>query len=184
MELNMAWQKVAIFVDVSNLYYCISKRWEGRKLDYKKYLEVAQGDCLLTRAIAYGAQVGDEAVGFITALRHLGYEIKYKTPKISKLDDGTQIMKADWDVGIAMDVVRIMPKIDKVVLGSADSDMEELVKFAKDQGVVVGIHACGISRELKSVSNDWNEITEDMLIETTEATESSDESADSVRNDS
>ena len=180
----MAWQKVAIFVDVSNLYYCISKRWEGRKLDYEKYLEVAQEDCLLTRAIAYGAQVGDEAVHFITALRHFGYEIKYKTPKISKRDNGTQIMKADWDVGIAMDVIRIIPKVDKVVLGSADSDMEELVRFAKDQGVVVGIHACGISKELKNMANNWHEITEDMLVGATKTTESSDMSTDSVRNDS
>lgn len=158
-------RRLGIFADVSNLYYCVGKKWEGRKLNYEKYLEIAQGDSMRIRAIAYGAQVADEAVNFISALRHFGYETKYRQPKVSRGVDGKEIRKADWDVGIAMDVVRILPRLDIVILGTADPDMVPLVNFIQERGSIARIVACGISRELKDVADSFLEITEPMLVE-------------------
>ena len=170
-------RRIGIFVDVSNLYYCIGKKWEGRKLDYEKYLEVVQGEGIKIRAIAYGTQIGDEATNFIVALKHFGYETKYRQPKILR----DEVRKIDWDVGIAMDVVRMFSRFDVVVLGTADPDMVPLVEFIQERGAIVKIVACGISRELKDVADFFYEVTEDMLVEIgngngnedTETTESS-----------
>lgn len=158
-------RRLGIFVDVSNLYYCVGKKWEGRKLNYEKYLEVAQGDSIRIRATAYGAQIADEAANFISALKHFGYETKYQQPKISRGSEGEKIRKADWDVGIAMDVVRIVHRLDVVVLGTADPDMVPLVKYIQEKGTVARIIACGINRELKDVADSFLEVNEDMLVE-------------------
>ncbi len=154
-------RRIGIFADVSNLYYCIGKKWEGRKLDYEKYLEIAQGEGIRIRAIAYGTQIGDEAMNFIVALKHFGYETKYRQPKILR----DEVRKTDWDVGIAMDVVRMFSRFDTVVLGTADPDMVPLVQFIQERGVIVRIIACGISRELKDIADSFYEVTEDMLVE-------------------
>jgi len=102
---------------------------------------------------------------FISALRHFGYETKYQQPKISQNADGEKIRKADWDVGIAMDVVRMVGRLDTVILGTADPDMVPLVKYIQERGSVARIVACGISRELKDAADSYFEITEDMLVE-------------------
>lgn len=158
-------RRVGIFVDIGNLYYCVGKRWEGRKLNYEEYLSVAQGESIRIRATAYGTQLADEAMTFISALRHFGYETKYQQPKISQNADGEKIRKADWDVGIAMDVVRMVGRLDTVILGTADPDMVPLVKYIQERGSVARIVACGISRELKDAADSYFEITEDMLVE-------------------
>jgi uncharacterized LabA/DUF88 family protein len=49
--------------------------------------------------------------------------------------------KGDWDVGLCMDVVRMIHKIDVCVLVSGDGDYAELVEYAKSQGVRVEVIA-------------------------------------------
>ena len=45
--------------------------------------------------------------------------------------DGSK--KADWDVGIAVDAIRIGEILDVVVLVSGDGDFVELVDYLKDE---------------------------------------------------
>lgn len=148
----------ALFVDISNLYYCVGKRFEGRKLDYRALYERAEQFGELQRAFAYGIQQNDEAVKFITCLKKLGYDTKYKKP-----NQGDKVRRADWDVGIAMDVVRMVPRVDTIILGTADPDMMELIRWVKDQGVRVVVIACGIPRELKEEVSQFVEIDLDFL---------------------
>jgi uncharacterized LabA/DUF88 family protein len=145
----------ALFADISNLYYCVGKRFEGRKIDYKALYVKASEIGELQRAFAYGMQQTDEAVKFITCLKKLGYDTKYKQPGKTR--------RACWDVGIAMDVVRMLPRVSTIILGTANPDMTDLIRWVKDQGVRVVVLACGIPRELKDEASQYLEITEDLL---------------------
>lgn len=159
--------KTAIFADLSNLYYCIGRKFDNRKLDYARLIaRVAEfGD--VQRAYAYGTQIGQEASNFISSLRKLGYTTKYKQPKMSEApgEERKVIRKADWDVGIAMDVVRMIERVDVIVLCSSDPDLAPLVEWIKEKGVRCIVLACGISRELKDVADQYFEIEEYLLEE-------------------
>ena len=58
-------KRIGVFVDVSNIYYCIGKKYEYRKLDYRKYLDFITDLGELVKVIAYGSQMSNEAAGFI-----------------------------------------------------------------------------------------------------------------------
>ena len=157
-------KRILVCADISNLYYCISKKYEGRRLDYSKLLKNVSDLGEIQKSIAYGAQMGKEASAFIHCLKKLGFETKYKEPRIF-YSPGVVRRKADWDVGIAMDIVNAidMKSVDMVVLGTADGDLSPCVEWARARGVDVVILACGISRELKKTATTFIEIPESYL---------------------
>ena len=160
-------KRILICADVSNLYYCIGKSFEGRRLDYGKYIASIRDLGDIQKLIAYGAQMGKEASAFIHCLKKLGFETKYKEPKVFR-SGGHVRRKADWDVGIAMDIVNAieMKSVDMVVLGSADGDLAPCVDWARARGVDVLVVACGIARELKKSATAFIEIPESYLEDT------------------
>ena len=138
-------QKVAIFLDVQNLYYSARDTF-NRKVDFEKVLHKVLADRILIRAIAYLIKLqGVDQKGFINTLRHIGYEVKVKEPKIFKsLDEEGNLwttIKADWDMGIAMDAISIANKIDVAILATGDGDFADLVKFLHTKGVKVEVAA-------------------------------------------
>lgn len=155
-------QRIGLFVDISNIFYCVGKKFTGRKLDYQKYLDLVRQQGELLRSVAYGAQREREAQGFITCLKHLGFETKYKQPKVFTVGD-RQLRRIDWGVGITLDVVRMLDKVDMVVLGSADPEFVPLIEFVQERGIPCVVIACGINRDLKAVSQQFVEITEEQL---------------------
>jgi uncharacterized protein (TIGR00288 family) len=160
-------KRIGVFCDISNMYYCIGKKFKKRKLDYRKYIAYAKDLGEISHAIAYGAQMQREAVAFIQCLKNFGYEPKYKAPKNYHNRDNFR-RKADWDVGIAIDIVRKINEMDMIILGTADGDLTAVVEWAKEQGKDVIVLACGISRELKDAATKFIEIPESMLEETDE----------------
>jgi len=155
-------KRIGVFVDVSNIYYCVGKKYEYRKLDYRKYLDFIADFGELTKAIAYGSQLSNEAAGFIHCLEKTGFQTKFKTVKSFNNEQELR-RKADWDVGIAMDIVSMIERFDMIVLGTADGDLEPVVDWAIRRGVDVVILACGISRDLKGRSTKHIEIPESLL---------------------
>lgn len=151
-------KRIVVLVDIGNLFYCCGRKWVGRKVDYARYLAEASklGDVL--RAVAYGTQRDDEAAGFIACLRHTGFEVKYRQQGERRIA---------WDVGIALDAVRMMGRVDAVVLGSASPDMVPLAEFLRDSGVECIVLACGINRDLKHAATTFIELTEDVLVSDT-----------------
>ena len=152
-------KRILVCADISNLYYCISKKYEGRRLDYSKYLKSISDLGEIQKSIAYGAQMNKEASAFIHCLKKLGFETKYKEPKVYRTP--TMIRrKADWDVGIAMDIVNAveLKSVDMIILGTADGDLAPCVEWARARGVDVVVIACGISRELKKTATSFIEI--------------------------
>ncbi len=156
---------IVLTIDVANLYYCVGKRFHGRKLDYNKLMEKVATFGQLYRCIAYGVQMGEEANGFIGCLKKLGYDTRYKKIKMTEANEKQVIRKADWDVGITLDIVQMIDRIDTVVLGSADEDLVDLVRFVKSKGVRCIILASGIPQVLRDVCDFYIEITDEYLEE-------------------
>jgi uncharacterized LabA/DUF88 family protein len=145
-------KRIGVFVDVSNLYYCIGKKYKSRKLDYKKYLEYIRSLGDVTIANAYGAQVKNQAASFLYCLRQVGFTPKYQTPK-SFSDNGQIVKKADYDVKITVDILENLSDLDIIVLGSADSDFVPLLRTLCEQHKKVIVFACKISGDITALEN-------------------------------
>jgi uncharacterized LabA/DUF88 family protein len=117
-------EKVAVFVDVQNVYYTTRQQF-SRHFDYNKFwAEVTRGRKVVT-AIAFAIDREDEKQKqFQNILRAIGFEVKLR-PFIQR-NDGSA--KGDWDVGITLDVLEYAPLADVVVLASGDGDFDLLVQ--------------------------------------------------------
>lgn len=147
-------QRVAIFIDTQNLYHS-AKNLYNSKVNFGAIMDKAVGKRKLIRAIAYviTTEAGDETQ-FFEALTKLGIETKTKNLKI--FYGGAK--KADWDVGIAVDAIRLAPKLDTVILATGDGDFAPLVNFLKEHGVQVEVISFG-----RSTSSELREACEDFI---------------------
>lgn len=138
-------QRVGVFVDVQNLYYS-SKHLYKKKVNFTNILKEAVSGRQLIRAFAYviKADVKEES-NFFEALENIGYEVKSKDLQV--FYGGHK--KGDWDVGIAMDMIRMAPKLDVVVLVSGDGDFKELLEYASAMGCRTEVLAFGKSSSSK-----------------------------------
>lgn len=131
--------RVGIFVDVQNLYYSAKNLYEALP-NYKEILKVATDKRQLVCAFAYVISANiPKQNEFFEALKTAGIEVKQKDLQI--FPGG--IKKGNWDVGIAVDILRFMNKLDVVVLASGDGDFVDLVQYLKNQGVKLEVMAFG-----------------------------------------
>ena len=144
-------QRIGVFVDVQNMYYS-AKHLYSSKVDFKVILREAVAGRKLIRAIAYviKADAKDENI-FYETLGGIGFEVKAKDLQI--FYGGAK--KGDWDVGIAMDVMRLAPKLDTIVLISGDGDFSDLLDHAKSLGCRTEVMAFGktTSHKLRDVTD-------------------------------
>ena len=152
-------QRVGVFVDAQNMYYSAKFIYKA-KVNFKTILSEAVRDRNLIRSIAYviKADVKDE-INFFEVLKNLGYEVKEKDLQV--FYDGAK--KGDWDIGIAMDMIELAPKLDALVLVSGDGDFVPLVMHLKHAlGCFVEIMAFGKSCSQKLAENADNFIDMDI----------------------
>jgi len=118
-------QRVGVVVDIQNLYYS-AKVLHKKKVNFDAVLKACVGDRKLIRAIAYGIKTleGQEEK-FFEALEKQGFEVKTKDLQI--FPGGAK--KGDWDVGIAIDAVKMSKSLDAIVIVSGDGDYIPLVKY-------------------------------------------------------
>ncbi len=123
-------QRVGVFVDASNMYFSAKHNFQ-KNVNFKNVLKTAVAERNLIRAFAYVIQSeeGKEA-SFFEALESYGYETRIKQLQI--FSGGSK--KGDWDVGMAIDVVRMLPILDVVVLISGDGDFVDLLDYVRGQG--------------------------------------------------
>jgi len=152
---------IGIFVDVSDIYRRLRRRHHA-KLNYDAYLETVKKWGVIFRAIAYGMQQEREASGFITCLKSAGFDTRYKRPKIIRVND-REIKQCDWGIGITVDIIRLIDKLDVIVLGVSNPDYIPLVKWLRDQGKQVIIFASCVPSSLHDAANNVFEITEELL---------------------
>ncbi|TAL20450.1 NYN domain-containing protein [Patescibacteria group bacterium] len=130
-------QRIAVFIDAANMYHSAKNIFNAR-LNFKNLLDEAVADRQLIRAIAYVITTkGGEEKPFLDALANIGIEIKSK--ELQEFVSG--IKKGDWDVGLAMDAVRIGMGVDAVVLASGDGDFVDLVDYLRHHGKQVEVMA-------------------------------------------
>ena len=155
--------KIAVFVDVQNIYYTTRDIY-SRSFDYRKFWKKLSQQGFIVHAHAYAIDRGDQQQQkFQNALRHIGFNVHLK-PYINRSDGSS---KGDWDVGIAIDVMEIAAKVDKVVLLSGDGDFDLLLTKIRDvHAVKTEVH--GVSKltaqSLIDASDTFIEITENDLI--------------------
>jgi uncharacterized LabA/DUF88 family protein len=122
--------------------YYTARHLYNSKVNFGSVMKEAVADRKLIRAIAYciKAQLPEEKP-FFEALTKSGFEVKTKDLQI--FVDGTK--KGDWDVGLAMDVIKMAPAIDAVIIISGDGDYIPLVEYCQNHGKIVEAVAFGRS---------------------------------------
>lgn len=131
-------QRVGVLVDVSNMYHS-AKNLYGKKVNFKEILTTAVAGRKLIRATAYAIRTETkEEAPFIEALEQQGFEVKMKDLQI--FAGGAK--KADWDVGIAIDAIKLAEKLDVLVIVSGDGDYLPLISYVQNnKGCLVEIIA-------------------------------------------
>ena len=121
-------QRVGVFIDVQNLYHSARAMYNG-SVNFGRVLEAATNGRRLIRARAYVIKSeAPKEQGFFDALSKNGLEIVAKD--IQVFGDGSK--KGDWDVGIAVDAIKIADRLDVVVLVTGDGDFAPLVRYLKE----------------------------------------------------
>ena len=156
-------KKIAIFVDVQNIYYTTRQAY-GRQFDYRKLWQRISAEGEIVSATAYAIYRDDEKQQkFQNALKQIGFTIKLK-PYIQRSDGSA---KGDWDVGITIDIMEAAREVDTIVLLSGDGDFDMLLrKITKDYGVsaeVYGVPAL-TADSLIDAASAYHRIEEDLLL--------------------
>lgn len=147
-------QRVGIFIDTQNLYHSAKNLYHG-KVNFGAIMKEAVAGRALIRAIAYviTTESGEEK-NFFDALGKLGIEAKTKNIQI--FNSGAK--KADWDVGLAVDAIKLAPKLDTIIIASGDGDFAPLVDYLKtNEGCQVEVISFGksSSSQLRAVADDF-----------------------------
>ena len=134
-------QRVGVFIDTQNVYHSARNLYHAR-VNFGAVLKDAVAGRKLVRAVAYviTTEAGDEK-NFFEALGKLGIETKTKDLQI--VAGGAK--KADWDVGLAVDAIKMASRLDAVVIISGDGDFIPLVEYLQTMGVQVEVASFGKS---------------------------------------
>lgn len=153
-------QRVGVFIDAQNLYHS-AKNLYKKKVNFGNVVNHAVANRVLIRAVAYviTSDSGEESA-FFDALTKMGIETKTKDLQV--FAGGAK--KADWDVGLAIDVVAAASKLDTVIIVSGDGDFVPLAEYVKvAYGCQVEVVSFGrsSSQKLVEASDDFIDLDED-----------------------
>ncbi len=156
-------KKIAIFVDVQNIYYTTRDIY-ARQFNYRAFWKCIRGQGEIVVANAYAIHRGDDRQQkFQDALKHIGFTVKLK-PYIQRSDGSA---KGDWDVGITLDLYEQAADVDKVILLSGDGDFDQLLERVKlrfgTETQVFGVPSLTANSLIQSCDQ-FNEITENLLV--------------------
>ncbi len=143
--LSLSFQRVGIFIDAQNIYHSAKNLYNSR-VNFTYLLNALTQDRYLMRAVAYVVQ--GEVAGenlFFSALKRVGIELRVKDLAIYP----GGMKKADWDVGLAVDAIRMSNSLDVVILVTGDGDFIPLVEYLK-WGMGKQIEVAAFSRSSSS----------------------------------
>ncbi len=151
--------RVGVFVDMQNLYHSAKNLYNAR-VNFAELLKLAVQDRQVVRALVYVVKGGEseEEKAFFDALEKSGLELKMKDLQV--FAGGAK--KADWDVGMAVDVISMAKQLDVVVLVTGDGDFVPLVDYLQHNGLVVEAVSFGrsTSMKLKEAVNNFIDLDE------------------------
>ena len=147
-------QRVAVFIDVQNMYHS-ARNIYNRRVNFREILKAAVAGRPLIRAFGYVVRTeSGEEKQFFEALERLGIETREKDLQVYY----GGMKKADWDVGMAIDAVRLANSVEVIVIVSGDGDFIPLVEYLQNQGKQTEVIAFG-----KSASGKLREIADDFV---------------------
>ena len=153
-------QRVAVLIDVQNMYHSARNLYNAR-VNFKELLRSAVAGRELVRALAYVIKTeSGEEKPFLEALTKIGIQTQIKDLQI--FPGGMK--KADWDVGMAVDAIRLSGKVDAIVIISGDGDFVPLLEYLRHvQGIQTEVMAFGrsTSQKLKETADDFLDIGSD-----------------------
>lgn len=159
-------QRINIFIDTQNIYHS-SRNLYDSKVDFKRLVDILVGDRNLINVFAYviRSDFTSKEIDFFEALINQGIHLRIKDLQV--YPDGSK--KADWDIGIAVDVIRFSQLVDVVILVTGDGDFSPLVEYLQNQGkqVEVAGFAQTTSSRLKEIADFYynlDELTSFILI--------------------
>ncbi len=156
-------ERVAILVDVQNVYYT-TKQVFGRHFDYNAFWKQVTDGREVAAAFAYAIARDDvKQRQFQNILRGIGFEVRLK-PYLQRSDGST---KGDWDVGITLDAIRLAEQVDRIVLVSGDGDFDLLAQRARHRyGVAFDVFGVAelTARSLRLAASEFVAIDEGLLL--------------------
>ena len=158
MAIKHKAQRVAVFIDVQNMYHSARNLYK-RRVDFSAILEAAVAGRQLIRAFGYVVRTeSGEEKEFFEALERVGIETREKDLQIYY----GGMKKADWDVGMAIDAVRLSNSVEVIVIVSGDGDFIPLVEYLKNQGKQTEVIAFGksASGKLREMADDFVDLSE------------------------
>ena len=153
--------RVGLFVDVQSVFYN-ARNFYGRKMDFKRLIEVTTKDRHIAAAIAYVVQSPDvDQTNFITMLQHNGYTVRHKTPQ--RHGEGP----AGGESPMVLDVLSHLSDLDVAVFVGGDGDILRLPERAQSAGVSAELYAFSqnVPPEAADVADEFTAIDEDLLLE-------------------
>lgn len=151
-------RRVGIFVDVANVFYASLDA--GREIDYPALLAHTTSGRELVRAYAYtGLDPENEAQKkFHRFLADSGYRVVAK--EVRRFRDGA--MKANLDIELVVDLMRLAPRLDVAVIVAGDGDYAPAIRAITEMGVRVEVICFrrNTSKDLLEVADSFEELTE------------------------
>lgn len=133
--------KVAIFIDGSNLY--AAARSLDFDIDYRKLLNWGASSGRLVRAFYYTALVEDADYSpirpLVDWLDYNGYTMVTKPTKEFVDSQGRRKIKGNMDIELAIDVMEMADNVDHIILFSGDGDFRRLLEAVQRKGVRVTV---------------------------------------------
>jgi len=158
-------ERVALFIDVQNMWYAARQQHGiSARLDFEKIMLAAVDERRLIRAYAYVIQTPEvDQSGFVTMLEQFSYQVKRKD--LRRRSDGSA--KGDWDMEMAIDMIRVADKVDVVILASGDGDFVSLVHLLKELGPRVEVFSFphNTARDLMETADQYHPIDASLLID-------------------
>lgn len=109
--------------------YHSAKNLYKRRVNFKEVLKEAVAGRKLIRATAYVIRAENkEENSFFETLDQQGFQVMIKDLQV--FTGGMK--KGDWDVGIAVDAIKLASKVDVVVIVSGDGDYLPLVSYLQN----------------------------------------------------
>lgn len=154
-------QRLAVLVDVQNLFYA-AKHVLGGRVHFERLLNTITGGRRLVRAIAYVVRDPEvEMSSFLNALRNSGFEVRLKVSR--KRLDGS--VRGDWAVGMALDALAIAPRVDVLTLVSGNGDLAPVLDRLAGLGVYTEVYGVeqSTASDLSDRADHFVAISSDLL---------------------
>ena len=118
---------MGVFIDTQNLYHSARNLYKAR-VNFGAVLRDAVAGRKFLRAVAYviTTEAGDEK-NFLRRLQSLALKQNKRFASFSQRNQ-----KGDWDVGLTVDVMKMAPRLDAVIIISGDGDFIPLVEHLQN----------------------------------------------------